>query len=288
MQKDLYVDILENNSKAIFQKEALLEVASAFAFDAITKILIAKTDIHSQSMYADKKLRQAALFAPNRAFLKKVIYQNNAIYPIENVKLLPSVSVTESLISEVSVLDSISRLQLPTFSLDVELKNEENLDTYNIVSPEILPAENLKMEVLESENNDKDRFASKYYVHVPVFGHTPKLCKEDLIKEFLSYRGVLDTEQVSTEMQQQIIQKFLDEEPVINRLSHNMADSNKSDLSKISTIQSDFITENYANILIKQKKIDKAIEIYTKLILKYPEKESYFAEKIILTQSYQS
>lgn len=32
--------------------------------------------------------------------------------------------------------------------------------------------------------------------------------------------------------------------------------------------------------MIKQGKIDKAIDIYEKLILKYPQKKAYFAEKI--------
>jgi hypothetical protein len=32
--------------------------------------------------------------------------------------------------------------------------------------------------------------------------------------------------------------------------------------------------------MLKQGKTDKAIEIYEKLIIKFPEKKSYFAEKI--------
>jgi tetratricopeptide (TPR) repeat protein len=40
------------------------------------------------------------------------------------------------------------------------------------------------------------------------------------------------------------------------------------------------ISENLADIMLRQGKTDKAIEIYKKLIWKYPQKKTYFAEKI--------
>lgn len=39
-------------------------------------------------------------------------------------------------------------------------------------------------------------------------------------------------------------------------------------------------TEAFARILLRQGKIEKAIDVYQKLILKNPEKRNYFAKKL--------
>ncbi|UXP31804.1 hypothetical protein N6H18_15765 [Reichenbachiella agarivorans] len=53
------------------------------------------------------------------------------------------------------------------------------------------------------------------------------------------------------------------------------------DLSETSTMFPDnLVTENLATILTDQGKIERAIEIYEKLILKNPKKKAYFASQI--------
>ena len=57
-------------------------------------------------------------------------------------------------------------------------------------------------------------------------------------------------------------------------------DNNTKDLSKPLLKKDHFISENLANIYIKQDKIDDAIKIYKKLSLINSKKKSYFAKKI--------
>lgn len=52
------------------------------------------------------------------------------------------------------------------------------------------------------------------------------------------------------------------------------------DLSLIIDDNIDLVTENLAEIFTRQALFDKAIDIYNKLILKYPEKNAYFASRI--------
>ena len=49
---------------------------------------------------------------------------------------------------------------------------------------------------------------------------------------------------------------------------------------KSESFPDELVTENLANILIKQGKEEKAIELFGKLILKNPQKKAYFASQI--------
>ena len=51
-------------------------------------------------------------------------------------------------------------------------------------------------------------------------------------------------------------------------------------MAENSVEEDNYISETMAGIYVLQGYFDKAIEIYNKLILKYPNKNTYFAEKI--------
>lgn len=76
-----------------------------------------------------------------------------------------------------------------------------------------------------------------------------------------------------------VIERFIKEEPVIqapsaeNLNNENMARQSAEDSYSL-------VTETLANIYVDQALYLKAIEVFKKLILKYPEKKSYFAARI--------
>jgi len=78
--------------------------------------------------------------------------------------------------------------------------------------------------------------------------------------------------------QQLIIDRFLTEEPRIT--------PRRDDLPEPQVVQkslhddSYLVSETLAKILLNQGNQQKALDIYEKLCLKYPEKSSYFAKKI--------
>lgn len=78
--------------------------------------------------------------------------------------------------------------------------------------------------------------------------------------------------------QQEIIEQFIDKEPSISTKKAPDATTFQEDLSKTSTsFGENLISENLAQILVAQGKKKKAIDIYKKLIWKFPQKKSYFA-----------
>jgi hypothetical protein len=77
----------------------------------------------------------------------------------------------------------------------------------------------------------------------------------------------------------ELIEKFIATEP---RITPNKAPTeNQSDLSQASSeLKEDLVSENLAIIFAGQGKTAKAIEIYKKLIWKFPQKKASFAARI--------
>jgi len=85
--------------------------------------------------------------------------------------------------------------------------------------------------------------------------------------------------------QGQIIDEFIKKSPSIKPQVPGEAKASKKadtvDLSEPSQrLKDDLVTENLALILVKQGKKEKAIEVYKKLIWKFPQKKAYFATQI--------
>ena len=76
----------------------------------------------------------------------------------------------------------------------------------------------------------------------------------------------------------QIIDQFIQTAPVMPKIK---ATTDTRDLSKENPFSSDeLFSETLAKIYVKQRLYEKAIQTYTKLSLKYPEKSVYFADRI--------
>jgi tetratricopeptide (TPR) repeat protein len=78
-----------------------------------------------------------------------------------------------------------------------------------------------------------------------------------------------------------IIEQFIKKEPRIQPIRQGGPNVEIEDLSERSTtLKGPLLTESYAKILSRQGRFDQAIEVYKKLLVKNPEKSTYFAEKI--------
>lgn len=80
-----------------------------------------------------------------------------------------------------------------------------------------------------------------------------------------------------------LIDKFIKEDPTISPLRPEKSGKleSENDLSDKSVIKfKSPVSETFANLLVKQGKIEKAIQVYEQLSLKYPEKKTYFASRI--------
>jgi hypothetical protein len=85
------------------------------------------------------------------------------------------------------------------------------------------------------------------------------------------------------QLQNSIIDNFLMKDPGLIRTTKSQLEAmgKQEDLSVNSAkLGKGIITESYAKILSMQGRKDKAIQVYEKLVLKFPEKKTYFVNKI--------
>jgi hypothetical protein len=91
----------------------------------------------------------------------------------------------------------------------------------------------------------------------------------------------IEDEAVSDNESEDLIDRFIRLRPSLIRPTANIPKDNQEDLSeKALAVETEMVSENLAVILAKQGKTEKAIDIYKKLIWKYPQKKSYFANRI--------
>ncbi|PKV75380.1 hypothetical protein [Pontibacter ramchanderi] len=113
----------------------------------------------------------------------------------------------------------------------------------------------------------------------------PQAFHPELILEYSKTHELEKAIQPTTHVlskQLDIIDQFLKLNPRLKTMANlKLKPEPQEDLSlKSSKIKKGMATESLANIFISQGKPKKAAKIYEQLILKYPEKKSYFAEQI--------
>jgi hypothetical protein len=106
---------------------------------------------------------------------------------------------------------------------------------------------------------------------------------EDILLTLVEQQATSLSIQKSEEQrrQQQIIEGFMKKNPRISKQDNNLEPISLDVSGRVAESGAGSIeTEAFARILIRQGKIEKAIDIYQKLILKKPEKRNYFAKKL--------
>lgn len=105
---------------------------------------------------------------------------------------------------------------------------------------------------------------------------------ESYIDEIATTKKALEPENERQKEQLKIIEQFIKTQPSISNPKDKASPTPGGDLSSIKTgeFNDNVVSETLVEILIKQGKKDKAIEVLKKLIWKFPQKKAYFAAQI--------
>ncbi|SIN69684.1 hypothetical protein [Algoriphagus halophilus] len=222
---------------------SLKKIQENFPYFQIPHVLAARYEYCKDPKAPSESLGYAAITSPNRIWLKELIEREADASPRNSQK--------EEFLPE-----------------DVKTSKDPNQRTKSLLQL----GENLKGQKVEAEAAEKPKAK-------PVRKRR-KSPNDDLIETIKKKekKEILDSKKRE---QIDLIKAFSKKEIKLATIKEIEANQNNENLAASSTeINDDLLSESFAKLLVNQGKKPKAKKIYEKLMLKFPDKRSYFADLI--------
>ncbi|MEA3318110.1 MAG: hypothetical protein U9R54_09150 [Bacteroidota bacterium] len=299
----LYLKNLKNINSPNFEK--YLHYSSAFIHDRnmlfellnfidnsklqISKSIVKDGNVKSQEESNEKKLKEdtSKKDKKNSEGLEKETLHKNVrrrIKPgFEGMADNISDTLSRQLNHYSSRKDEDLQYSPELFSLEENEKREEKNDDIlfidDNVDNDVDPVE------IISENNEENE--SDDNTELLEFDNNQNKEKKET-NDFFDINNYSEVEIPNQEKtkENKLIEKFVENDPRLETNKDDVDTDENVDLSKDSlNEEDDLLSETLIKVYIKQKYFDKAISAYKKLSLKYPKKNTYFANQIkIITE----
>ena len=266
MNTNDYINLL-NNSKTINDKQTLVleTIVNEFPFYQSARALYLKGLYNQESFRYNYELKKTAAHTTDRSVLFDFITSD------------------DFKIFQQEVYDKYQAEIQSIIVSDFEYVREENRPvTLGTIAKSNNPAEIISLSEQKESNKEVEEALKigkplqfeKNETHS--FSEWLQLAKiAPIIRE-----GAEKQTNVSSELEKKfdLIEKFIELNPKIPQVKDNT--SIPTNIAKSNETPSSIMTETLAQIYLEQKKYTKAIQAYEILILKYPEKSSFFADRI--------
>lgn len=285
MEKNQFYTLLSNyTSLSEDETNDLISLQNQFPYSQVIHGMAARAAQDNKFSDKDHHLHLSAIYSTDRSVLKSImtaLQQNRKAEPVIKIE------VKEPVVSEVvktkiieTVSTPIEKVQRDTAS-SIEIDEDINDSFYTEFEHDL--------ETLVERKQQFDKAVSNFEKGLPIISEEEKPKKrvsdpeDGLLKEIKTSKKKIKPEDPKQKEQIDIINQFIKTQPSIskNKLSSPDATIPKGDLiEKDLTYGENIVSETLVEILIKQGKKEKAIEVLKKLIWKFPQKKAYFAAQI--------
>lgn len=316
MDKNSFIKILHHFSDSSAEEaQEILSLKQHYPYSQLLHALSARVSKDHDFNNHQHELQLAAVYASDRAVLKEVVtttdkgFSTISTTPTAEVRDNASIKITRSIDTESlaeEVIHDLERLGKLKHNFETALADfnnhtppaTENKTLSKSEPPVEDPIEKIAHDLKETPGLTKkqriialakaaDALAeAEAKKEKATESESPKK-KENptdlLIDEIASTKEEIDPETEKQKEQIQIIDEFIKAQPSITSAREKShLNTPQTDLSTIKPGEfgDNIVSETLVDILIKQGKKDKAIEVLKKLIWKFPQKKAYFAAQI--------
>jgi hypothetical protein len=287
VEKEKFHQLITNYT-ALSQEEAqvVLGLQRNFPYSQVLHGLAARAAQDNNLSDKEHHLHLSAIYSTDRVVLKSimtalqqprivaVITEPEKITVVDNPERVIDTPLDETLVvtSVIETPIDSSKELIESVTLSGDALNEEVMHD---------------IEILRERKAQFEKMVSNLEKGIPVSAELPKSKKtkvsdpdDGLLNEIKSQKKKIKPEGEKQKEQIEIIDQFIKVQPSMPKLKATESPA-KSDLSEPSVTYGDnIVSETLVEILLKQGKKDKAIEVLKKLIWKFPQKKTYFAARI--------
>lgn len=260
MEKALFDQLLLNYS-ALDSNEAVQveQLSRQFPYSQVLHLMAARAAQDNSLANREALLHTSAIYSTDRSVLKSIMVSPPKVRSLSfpgtsqsssehETKLQPVVESGESIYQQVE--EDLAKLQESKRQFELTIERIENEKLHPLVESKEMGA------VFESLNNP-----------------------DDLIQEIKTTKKKIKPEGEKQKEQIEIIDQFIKTRPTVAKPAKTITSS--IDLAEGSAnLNENIVSETLVEILLKQGKKEKAIEVLKKLIWKFPQKKAYFAAQI--------
>jgi tetratricopeptide (TPR) repeat protein len=266
MNTNDYINLL-NNSKAINDKQTLIleTIVNEFPFYQSARALYLKGLYNQESFRYNYELKKTAAHTTDRSVLFDFITSADFKIFQQEVYDKYQAEIQNIIVADFEYVEEENR----PVAINSSSKTTTSTETYFVSEQQETNKEvEAALEIGKPFQFDKNETHS--------FSEWLQLAKiAPIVRE--------ETEKqmnVSSELEKKfdLIEKFIELNPKIPQAKDTTAVP--INIAKSNETPSSIMTETLAQIYLEQKKYSKAIQAYEILILKYPEKSSFFADRI--------
>ncbi len=236
----------------------------------------------------EKIMEEFPYFQSARVLRLKHLYNQDSFKYNYALKVAAAFTTDRSILFDFITSDSFVTVQNGLYDQKVaELLNMDVIGSEHVVAPKPIESSNsLEQSIISSISQAEptsEKLEEKLEIGKPLeFNSNEKHSFQEWLQlsrlKPIERKEIPLKEELEKKKKLDIIDKFISINPKIPPINKDITLSN---FSPKAEDKSYLMTETLAKVYLEQKKYSKAIQAYEILILKYPEKSSFFADRIL-------